>query len=93
MSFVIDPSPTLAIDGGEPAIRTPFRRYNPIGQEEAAAARAVIESGVLSQFLGVWHEDFYGGPYVRAFEQAAADYFGVRHALSVNSATAPSVRR
>jgi len=77
----------LALLGGAKAIQTAFKRYNPIGAEEVEAAKLVIESGVLSQFLGVWHEDFYGGPKVREFERACAAYFGVKHAITVNSAT------
>ena len=77
----------LALFGGPKTIQTPFKRYNPIAQEELEAAKAVIESGVLSQFLGTWHEDFYGGPKVREFEKAAAEYFQVKHAVTVNSWT------
>lgn len=77
----------LALLGGPKTIGTPFKRYNPIGAEEVEAATQVVESGVLSQFLGTWHEDFYGGPKVREFERACAVYFGVKHAVSVNSAT------
>jgi perosamine synthetase len=77
----------LALFGGKKVISTPFKKYNPIGQEELEAAKSVIESGVLSQFLGAWHEDFYGGPKVREFEKKAADYFGVKHAITVNSWT------
>ncbi|MCG9094394.1 DegT/DnrJ/EryC1/StrS family aminotransferase [Laribacter hongkongensis] len=75
----------LALFGGPQAIRKPFRKYNPLGPEEVEAAKAVIESGVLSQFIGAWHEDFLGGPKVREFERAAAAYFGVKHAVTVNS--------
>ena len=46
-----------------------------------------MRSGVLSQFLGVWHKDFYGGPKVQEFEKIAAEYFGVKHAITVNSWT------
>jgi perosamine synthetase len=77
----------LALLGGPKAITRTFRRYNPIGAEELQAARDVIESGVLSQFIGAWHEDFYGGPKVREFERQAAAYFGVKHAVTVNSWT------
>lgn len=77
----------LALLGGTKTISRSFKRYNPIGPEELEAAKAVIESGVLSQFLGAWHEDFYGGPKVREFEAAACKYFGVRHAVTVNSWT------
>lgn len=77
----------LALFGGPRAIQNPFRKYNPLGPEEVEAAKAVIESGVLSQFIGAWHEDFLGGPKVREFERAAATYFGVKHAVTVNSWT------
>jgi dTDP-4-amino-4,6-dideoxygalactose transaminase len=77
----------LALLGGTPAIPKPFPRYNSIGEPELAAAQQVIRSGVLSRYLGAWNEDFYGGPKVREFEKAAADYFGVKHAVTVNSWT------
>jgi dTDP-4-amino-4,6-dideoxygalactose transaminase len=77
----------LALLGGNKTITTPFKRYNSIGKEEVQAAKAVIESGVLSQFLGSWHEDFYGGPKVKEFERMCETYFGVKHAVTVNSWT------
>lgn len=77
----------LAILGGEKTITAPFKRYNPISTEEVEAAKSVIESGVLSQFLGAWHADFYGGPKVKEFERMCEEYFGVKHAVTVNSWT------
>lgn len=77
----------LAIFGGKKAIEKTLVSYNPFGQDEVIAAAEVIRSGVLSKFLGSWHEDFYGGPKVRAFEDKAAVYFGVKHAITVNSWT------
>lgn len=77
----------LALFGGDKAIDRAFRKYNPIGAEELQAAKDVIESGVLSQYIGAWHEDFLGGPKVREFERAAERYFGVKHAVTVNSWT------
>jgi len=77
----------LALIGGPKAIQTTFKRYNPIGVEEIQAVKQVIESGVLSQFLGAWHEDFYGGPKVREFEGACKAFFGVKHVVTVNSWT------
>jgi perosamine synthetase len=77
----------LALLGGTKKIQSGFKRYNPIGEEEVRAAKRVIESGVLSQFLGAWHEDFYGGPKVREFERKCQDFFRVKHAVTVNSAT------
>ena len=78
---------TLALFGGPKAIQTEFRKYNSIGIEELVAVKEVIESGVLSQFIGAWHQDFHGGPKVRQFERMAAEYFGVKHAVTVNSWT------
>jgi len=77
----------LALLGGRKTIDKAIERYNSIGPEEVEAAKAVIESGVLSQFLGCWDEDFYGGEKVCEFEGAWRNYFGVRHAVTVNSAT------
>lgn len=77
----------LAIFGGPSIIATPFKRYNSIGSEEVLAAKNVIESGVLSQFLGCWDPDFYGGPKVQEFERNCEKYFGVKHAITVNSWT------
>ena len=78
---------TLALLGGPQTVTHSFKRYNSIGAEELQAAKEVIESGVLSQFIGAWTEDFYGGPKVREFERLAAEYFGVKHAVTVNSWT------
>lgn len=78
---------SLALFGGPRAISKPFRKYNSLGPEEVEAAKAVIESGVLSQFIGAWHEDFLGGPKVKEFEKAAATHFGVKYAVTVNSWT------
>lgn len=77
----------LALLGGEKLIPQAFKDYNSIGPEEFSAAKAVLESGILSKFLGAWHDDFYGGPKVREFEAAACKYFGVKYAVTVNSWT------
>ncbi len=77
----------LAIFGGPKAISQEFPLYNSIGNEELEAAKAVVASGVLSQFLGSWHPNFYGGKKVQAFERAWAAHFNIGHAVSVNSAT------
>ena len=77
----------LAIHGGPKTITKPLKRYNPIGEEEVAAAKKVVESGVLSQFLGCWDPHFYGGPLVQKFERACEKYFKVKHAVTVNSWT------
>jgi perosamine synthetase len=77
----------LAILGGPKLINHSFSRYNPIGPEEVEAARKVVESGLLSQFLGCWDPDFFGGPKVQEFERQCESYFGVKHAVTFNSWT------
>ncbi|MDO8518152.1 MAG: DegT/DnrJ/EryC1/StrS family aminotransferase [bacterium] len=79
----------LAINGGKPVRGRDrlFPVYNPIGVEEKTAVMRVLDSGVLSQYIGVWHPDFYGGPEVKAFEKEWAEKFCVKHAVAMNSAT------
>jgi dTDP-4-amino-4,6-dideoxygalactose transaminase len=79
--------PKLALFGGMPLRTEPFPDYNVIGDEEKEAVIKVIESGNLSQFLGSWHPDFYGGPNVQEFEKTWAKYFEIKYAISLNSAT------
>ena len=78
---------TLALFGGNKVIKNNFKLYNPIGPEEVEAAKKVVESGVLSKFIGSWDPDFYGGPKVQEFERECERYFGVKHAVTVNSWT------
>jgi len=77
----------LAINGGKPLRSTPFPDYVTLGEEEKRAVMAVLDDGVLSKFLGTWSPDFFGGPRVQALERDWQQYFGVAHAVSVNSAT------
>ena len=77
----------LALFGGEKVIKNPFVSYNSIANEEKSAAIKVIESGVLSNFLGTWGPDFFGGPKVLEFERLCESFFGVKHAVVVNSWT------
>ncbi len=77
----------LALKGGKKIIKKQFEKYNSIGDEELAAATEVIQSGILSQFIGRWGPDFDGGPKVKEFERDCAKYFDVRHAITVNSWT------
>lgn len=76
----------LALLGGEPVRTKPFPAHNPIGKEEKEAAVEVLETGVLSRFLGSWHPDFYGGDKVKEMECAWAEFVGAKHAVSFNSA-------
>lgn len=80
----------LAIFGG-PKIRNkpfPFPPFPIVGKEEESAAIEVLRKGVLSGFIGASGEAFWGGEYVKRFEQQFAKYHGVKYAVAVNSATA-----
>lgn len=77
----------LAINGGRPVRSKPFPRYNTIGEEEKRAVMSVLDTGVLSGFLGTWSPAFYGGTKVLELESDWKAHFGVKHAITVNSAT------
>lgn len=77
----------LAILGGDPVRSIPFPDYVTIGADEAEAVAEVMTSTVLSQYLGKWHKDFFGGPRVQKLEEEWATHFGIKHAVTVNSAT------
>ena len=77
----------LAINGGNKVRTKKFPPYLPIGEEEFQEVKKVFESQVISRFLGAWHEDFYGGEQIQALEKEWADFFCIKHAIAVNSAT------
>lgn len=77
----------LAINGGKPVRTNLFPAYNTIGEEEKRSVMQVLETGNLSQFLGAWHKDFYGGPTVQRFEKDWAIKFNSKYAITVNSNT------
>ena len=78
---------TLALHGGEPAIPAPLTPFKSIGEDEVRVAAEVVDGEVLSAYIGAPGEGFMGGKHVRAFEAKAAAYFGVKHAIVVNSWT------
>lgn len=80
-------SSPLALHGGQPTISQPLQPFRSIGEEEALVAAEVVRGGVLSGYIGARGEGFMGGTRVRAFEAQAAAYFGVKHAIAVNSWT------
>ncbi|MCK4264797.1 DegT/DnrJ/EryC1/StrS family aminotransferase [Candidatus Babeliales bacterium] len=77
----------LAVNGGKKLRDRKFSYSNFILDEEKKAALDVLDGGILSQYLGCSHENFYGGKRVQKFEEEWAEYFGVKHAIAVNSAT------
>lgn len=77
----------LAIKGGKKTRIQNFPAYKVIDKQEIKAVTTVLKSGILSRFLGANHPDFYGGPQVQKCEKEWADFFNVKYAISVNSAT------
>lgn len=73
--------------GGEPTLKEPFGIVHNIGEEEIEAVARVMRRGPLSGFHGTWGPNFLGGQEVQAFEKKFAQYFGVKHAVTFNSAT------
>jgi len=77
----------LAINGGEKIRKSLFPAYKFIDQNEIDAVTKVMKSGILSKFIGGWHEDFKGGYQIQSLEKEWAEKFKVKHAIAVNSAT------
>ncbi|MBY4893449.1 DegT/DnrJ/EryC1/StrS family aminotransferase [Rhodobacteraceae bacterium N5(2021)] len=80
-------STTLAIHGGPKVRDTLFPAHVTVGAEEKARVSEVIDSGILSNYLGAPHENFMGGRYVRECEAAWAESISAAHALAFNSNT------
>lgn len=78
---------SLALFGGSPIRTRPFPAYNTIGDEEKRAVMEVLDTGRLSEFIGRHGELFHGGRKVRELETLVQEKFGVKHAVSMNSAT------
>lgn len=76
-----------ALVGGEPLTAKAFSAYNTIGESEKLDVMEVLDSGVLSSYLGAATPEFYGGPKVRRLENAWTEHFNIQHAVSMNSAT------
>ncbi len=77
----------LALLGGKPVIDHPLSEFKAIGEDDINAVVDVMRTGVLSAYIGARGPAFMGGPTVQRFEAEAATYFGVRHAIAVNSWT------
>ncbi len=78
---------TLAILGGNPVRTKAFPNRVSMGKEEKAAAIRVLDSDVLSGFVGAAGKFFDGGREVLEFERLWADSYGFRNVISVNSLT------
>lgn len=82
----------LALFGGKPVLARRLPPYNSIGKEEKTAVERLMDKvaagkATLSGFLARGGERFYGGPLVRKLESDFSRFFGVKYAVSFNSAT------
>lgn len=77
----------LAILGGSPVRKEDFPNRKSMGAEEVDAAKRVLDSDVLSGFVGAAGNFFNGGKEVKKFEQQWVEEYGFKHAISVNSWT------
>lgn len=78
---------TLAVFGGQPILSSPIPPHDTFGEEEKQAVLRVMDSGVLSNFLGRAGDRFLGGTEILQFEKAFSQRFGSAYAVSFNSAT------
>lgn len=76
-----------AILGGDPVRNKSFTPRVTMGPEEHAAAHEVLNSDVLSAFIGSAGKYFNGGARVQEFEKSWCDRYGFKHGISVNSWT------
>jgi len=77
----------LAFFGGQSVRYRDFPTGAVIGEEEKKAVMAVLETGTLSGFIGRSGNNFGGGPSILGLERSICEYFGVKHCVSMNSAT------
>lgn len=84
-------NPNLAINGGEPVRKKPWKDNFTTGLREQLAATRAIRSGYLSLFEGSHTPDapfsFSGGPEVQHLEKEWGDFYLVEHSIAMNSAT------
>jgi len=77
----------LALFGGRPILSKPLGPIHNLDQKEIKAAIKVLRQGPLSGFLASAKRGFFGGREVLKLEALFAKKFGVRYAVSFNSAT------
>lgn len=77
----------LALLGGNPVINTPFEEYESLRDSDIAAALEVLNSKILSEYIGSSGNYFLGGRRVKGLESTWKQYFKVEYAVSINSWT------
>ena len=78
----------LAFFGGTPICSTPFNERNLIGKKEINSAIKVLDSQLLSGFIGGQGKFFNGGPEIINKEKKWNEEFGSSFSISTNSWTA-----
>ncbi len=78
----------LALFGGKKIRNKEFAPQQDFGEEEKKLVLEVLESKELSGFLASPGEKFLGGKKVRELEDLFEDYYNIKHALAIQSATA-----
>ena len=76
----------LALFGGKKTNNKVFK-YNTIGKEEIRSVLEIMKKGELSGFVAAPNSSFFGGPWVKKLEQEFINFFNVKYAVGVNSAT------
>ena len=64
-----------------------FKEFNNLDKSELENIKKVLDSKVLSGFLGQKGDNFLGGKYVRRFENKFKEYVKCKYSISVNSWT------
>lgn len=77
----------LAILGGKPSYSAPFEERKLIGKEEKDGALRVLDSQLLSGFIGGPGKFFNGGPEIINLEKKWNEEFGSAFSISTNSWT------
>jgi dTDP-4-amino-4,6-dideoxygalactose transaminase len=77
----------LAYLGGPKAYPKPLPPHVTTDEKDIESAVRVLRKGLLSGYEGSNNELFMGGPEVQQLETEWREYFGVKHAFAVNSAT------
>jgi len=77
----------LALFGGTPVRKTSYPPHITTDRNDIDIVAEVMKEGILSDFEGSNNQWFLGGKYVKNAEAKWASYFGVKHVISVNSAT------
>ncbi len=77
-----------ALIGGKKTRKSPpFKNRKTMSKEEKNIVNEVMDSDILSAFIGGPGEKFLGGEKVKSFENKWKNKYGFKHAISVNSWT------